>query len=34
MLAERLDTFLEPAERGAGKKEPAAAAEPVLQEAA
>jgi chemotaxis protein MotA len=33
MLAERLDTFLEPAERGK-KKQPAAVAEPVLQEAA
>jgi chemotaxis protein MotA len=36
MLAERLDTFLDPAERGTGKKDPAdaAAGEPVLQEAA
>ena len=35
MLAERLDTFLEPGERGQAKQAPAAAAaEPVLQEAA
>jgi flagellar motor component MotA len=34
MLAERLDTFLDPEERGAAKEAPASAPEPVLQEAA
>jgi chemotaxis protein MotA len=34
MLAERLDTFLDPEVRGAAKDAPAAAVEPALQEAA
>jgi chemotaxis protein MotA len=34
MLAERLDTYLEPGERGQGKNAPAAAPEPVVAEAA